>query len=244
MGLLHPPKPRPGDKVAILSPAFAAPAVAPELHERALQRFAQLTRLEPVEFPTTRKLGASPSERATDFNAALADPGIRVIMATIGGDDQIRVVPHLDADLLHADPKPFLGYSDNTNILNWMWTNGVAGFYGSSTQIHLGPGPYADPEQVASLTAALLSGAELEITEPGESEDFGMDWSDPRALTEFGEREATEPWIWAGPARAARSDWMVTSGASSPATASASALQGPTRWLRLTPARLPSFLPD
>ena len=126
--LLRPPKAHPGEKVAILSPSFAAPAVAPELHEQALQRFVELTGLVPVEFPTTRKLGASPDERAADFNAALADPEMRAIIATIGGNDQIRVVPHLDAELLRADPKPFLGYSDNTNILNWMWANGVAGF--------------------------------------------------------------------------------------------------------------------
>lgn len=146
--LLHPPKPRPGDRVAILSPSFAAPAVAPALHEQAMRRFADLTGLVPVELPTTRKLGASPTERAADVNAALADPDIRAIMATIGGEDQIRVVPHLDAALLRANPKPFLGYSDNTNILNWMWTNGVAGFYGGSTQVHLGtwaPGLMSTP---------------------------------------------------------------------------------------------------
>ena len=197
--LLHQPKLRPGDKVAVLSPSFAAPAVAPELHEQALQRFADLTGLVPVEFPTTRKLGASPEERAADFNAALGDPEIRAILATIGGNDQIRVVPRLDAALLRADPKPFLGYSDNTNILNWMWTNGVTGFYGGSTQVHLGPGPHVDPVHRDSLVAALLDGGELEVTEPGESEDFGLDWADPRALSEFGEREATEPWTWAGP---------------------------------------------
>lgn len=28
-----------------------------------------------------------------------------------------------------------------------------------------------------------------------------MDWNDPAALTSFGEREPTEPWTWAGPAR-------------------------------------------
>ncbi|WP_454294186.1 S66 family peptidase [Salana multivorans] len=197
--LLQPPKLRPGDKVAVLSPSFAAPAVAPELHEQALRRFAELTGLVPVEFPTTRKLGASPEERAADFNAALADPEIRAILATIGGNDQIRVVPHLDATLLRADPKLFLGYSDNTNILNWIWTNGVTGFYGGSTQVHLGPGPHVDPVHSASLVAALLDGGELEVAEPGESEDFGLDWADPRALSEFGVREATEPWTWAGP---------------------------------------------
>lgn len=41
----------------------------------------------------------------------------------------------------------------------------------------------------------------LEVYEPGESEDLGVDWLDPRSLEEFGEREATEPWTWAGPAR-------------------------------------------
>ena len=40
------------------------------------------------------------------------------------------------------------------------------------------------------------------MTEPGESEDFGVDWADPRSLTEFGEREPTDPWSWAGPPRA------------------------------------------
>jgi muramoyltetrapeptide carboxypeptidase LdcA involved in peptidoglycan recycling len=173
--------------------------VAPEVHEQALRRFADVTGLIPVEYPTTRTLGASPRERAADVNAALADPEIRAIVSTIGGSDQIRVVPHLDAELLRADPKPFFGYSDNTNILNWMWMNGVAGFYGGSTQVHLGPGPRVDPVHRASLIAALLDGGDLEITDPGESEDFGRLWSDPGALTEFGEREVTEPWAWAGP---------------------------------------------
>lgn len=49
-----------------------------------------------------------------------------------------------------------------------------------------------------SLRAALLTGERLEITDPGESEDVGVDWADPRALEEHGEREATEPWTWAG----------------------------------------------
>jgi len=51
------------------------------------------------------------------------------------------------------------------------------------------------------LKAALLSGERLEITDPGESEDFGKDWADPVALTEYGEREPTEPWTWSGPQR-------------------------------------------
>ena len=144
------------------------------------------------------------------------------MVAVIGGEDQIRVVPHLDADLLLADPKPFCGYSDNTNLLNWMWNLGVAGFYGGSTQVHLGPGPGVDPCHATSLTAALVDGGVLSITDPGESEDIGPDWSTPQALTEFGQREPTEPWTWAGPARSVTGrswggcieviQWILTAG--------------------------------
>lgn len=199
--LTSPPKAAPGDKVAVLSPSFAAPGFAPALHEQAMRRLADLTGLVPVEFPTTRRLGASAADRAADLNAAFGDPEIRAVLATVGGDDQITVIGHLDPALVRADPKPFLGYSDNTNLLMWLWNQGVAGFYGGSTQVHLGAGAEVDDVHLRSLRAALLTGERLEITEPGESEDFGKDWKDPAALTEHGEREPTEPWTWAGPAR-------------------------------------------
>jgi len=57
-----------------------------------------------------------------------------------------------------------------------------------------------DGIHLRSLRAALLDGGTLEITEPGESEDVGRRWADPRALSEYGDRVPTEPWAWAGPA--------------------------------------------
>ncbi|MFE4951336.1 S66 peptidase family protein [Leifsonia sp. NPDC056665] len=195
-----PPAARPGDRVAVLSPSSAAPARWPAVHEQALRRLEELTGLVPVEYPTTRQLGATPEDRARDLNAAFADPGIRAVLATIGGDDQLRVIPHLDREAVLADPKPFLGYSDNTSLLNWLWSAGVAGFYGGSTQVNLGPGPRVHDIHLRSLRAALLGGDPIELTDPGESEDFGTDWGDPRALTETGEREQTDGFAWAGPA--------------------------------------------
>jgi muramoyltetrapeptide carboxypeptidase LdcA involved in peptidoglycan recycling len=219
---VHPPKAVAGDRVAVLSPSFAAPAVAPQVHEQAMLRLTELTGLVPVEYPTTRRLDATAADRAADLNAAFADPTIRAVLATIGGDDQITVIPHLDADLARRDPKPFLGYSDNTNLLTWLWSNGVASFHGGSTQVHLGPGPDVDDVHLRSLRAALLDGGRLEITEPGESEDFGLPWDDPLALTAYGEREPTEPWTWAGAARSVTGatwggclevlQWIVTAG--------------------------------
>jgi muramoyltetrapeptide carboxypeptidase LdcA involved in peptidoglycan recycling len=199
--LVHPPKVVPGDTVAVVSPSFAAPAVAPAVHEQALGRIRDVLGLEPVEYPTTRRLGARAEDRAADLNAAFGDPEIRAVLATIGGDDQITVIPHLDPDLVRADPKLFLGYSDNTNLLSWLWSNGVAAFHGGSTQVQIGAGPGVDDLHLDSLRAALFDGGRLEITEPGLSEDFGVDWKDPISLTSYGERERTEPWTWAGPQR-------------------------------------------
>lgn len=196
------PKARPGDRVAVISPAFAAPAVSPAVHEQAMRRLTEATGLIPVEYPTTRQLGASAKARAADVTAAFADPSIRAVLATIGGDDQVTVIPHIDAAVVASNPKPFLGYSDNTNLHNFLWNLGITSFYGGSTQVHLGAGPHLDDIHVKSLRAALLDGGTLELTEPGESEDFGRPWEDPRALVEFGDREATDPWRWAGPERA------------------------------------------
>lgn len=199
--LLRPRKARPGDRVAVVSPSFAAPGVALAVHYQAMRRLVETTGLIPVEYPTTRLIGAAPEARAADLNAAFRDPDIRAVLATIGGEDQITVIPHLDAAAVLADPKPYLGYSDNTNILSWLWTIGVAAFHGGSTQVHLGCGPAVDACHAASLRAALITGERLEVTEPGESEDVGKDWADPAALLEFGDREPTEPWTWAGPPR-------------------------------------------
>lgn len=192
-------KPAPGDRVAVLSPSFAAPGLAPAVHEQAMRRLVAETGLVPVEFPTTRRLGATPQDRAADINAAFADHSIRAILATVGGDDQLTVIPYLDAGLARADPKMFLGYSDNTNLLNWLWSLGIPGYYGGSTQVHLGAGPHPDAVHRASLRAALIEGGRLELSEPGESEDFGPDWRSAEALTDFGTRERTAPWVWAGP---------------------------------------------
>lgn len=220
--LVRPRKARPGEHIAVVSPSFAAPGAFPAVHEQAMRRLGEVTGLIPVEYPTTRQVGATPQARAADINAAFADPRIRGILAAVGGEDQITVIPHLDAGPARADPKPFLGTSDNTNLHHWLWSLGIASFYGGSSQVHLGPGPAVDAIHARSLRAALLTGGTLEITDPGESEDTGVDWADPSALESFGEREPTTPWDWYGPRRRVTGaawggcveviEWVLTAG--------------------------------
>lgn len=190
---------RPGDRVAVLSPSWAAPAFYPDVHEQAMRRIRDELGLVPVEYPTTRR-PATPEERAADVMAAFADPGIRAVLATIGGDDQITVLPHLDPEVVRADPKPFVGFSDNANLLNWLWYHGVEGVHGGATQLHLGPGPRPDAEHLESLRAALFGGAVVLRPVP-RTRDMGLPWDDPAALTDPPADRPAEPWMWSGPER-------------------------------------------
>jgi muramoyltetrapeptide carboxypeptidase LdcA involved in peptidoglycan recycling len=194
-----PPTAAPGDRVAVLSPAWAAPAHFPDLHEQGLRRIRELFDLEPVEYPSTRR-DSSPQERARDLNAAFSDPDIAAVMATIGGEDQITVLRHLDEAAMTQAPKRFIGYSDNTNLLNWLWCHGVGGVHGGSTQHLLAPGPRPDAEHLESLRVALFGG-DLDLRPVTASRDAGLRWEDPAALTETAPVEPAEPWTWAGPVR-------------------------------------------
>jgi muramoyltetrapeptide carboxypeptidase LdcA involved in peptidoglycan recycling len=179
----NPPKLKPGDRVAIVSPSWAGPGAYPATHDLALRRIRELLELEPVEFPTTRRPGATPAERAADLMAAYADPGVRAVFASIGGSDQITVLPHLDPAPFRADPKPYFGYSDNTNLLNWLWLHGVPGYHGGSTMVHLARGAGVDREHLVSLRAALFETTDLEITPVKEFSDEELSWADPASLT-------------------------------------------------------------
>jgi muramoyltetrapeptide carboxypeptidase LdcA involved in peptidoglycan recycling len=171
------------------------PAVFPEVYELGLRRLRELFTLVPVEYPTTRQLDASPAERARDINAAFADPEIRAVMASIGGDDQITVLPHLDADLLRANPKPFFGFSDNTNLLTYLWRIGVVGYHGGSVMVHLGRG-VTHPYTIGSLREALFTTGEVELTPPGEHTDEAVEWTRPEALTSAAATVPNDGWTW------------------------------------------------
>jgi muramoyltetrapeptide carboxypeptidase LdcA involved in peptidoglycan recycling len=193
--LAYPPKPRPGDRVAVLSPSAGLPQIFPALHEQGLRRLREELGLVPVEYPTTRVLGAPAADRARDVSLAFADPHVKAVLAVIGGDDQITVIPRLDVDLIRANPKPFFGYSDNTNLLHFLWRNGIVGFHGGSTMVHLGRGGRTHPDTMASLRAALFTPGWFDLTAPLAFSDESMDWNDPASLrTEPITRPAFEGW--------------------------------------------------
>lgn len=194
----YPPKPRPGDRVAIVSPSSGLPGLFPLPHELGLRRLRERFGLIPVEYPTTRRMGASPAERAADLHAAFADPDIKAVIATIGGEDQITVLPHLDAELIRANPKPFFGHSDNTNLLTYLWNLGIVGYYGGSVMCHFGRAGAMHSLTTVSLQAALFTSGEFELRETTEYGDVDRDWADPATLESTPPMQDCSGWRWHG----------------------------------------------
>ncbi len=200
--LLRPPVLQPGDKVAILSPSWAGPGVFPHVQDLGLRRLREHLELEPVEYPTTRKIGATTRERAADVVAAFADPQISAIMASIGGDDQIKVLRYLDPAVLQANPKAFFGYSDNTNLLVYLWNLGIIGFHGGSTMVHLARPGHIHPTTLESMRRALFEPGQVELSPAVEMTDEDPSWEDSEALDVQMPMRPGPGWSWAGAQRA------------------------------------------
>jgi muramoyltetrapeptide carboxypeptidase LdcA involved in peptidoglycan recycling len=180
--LLSPPKLSPGDQVAVVSPSWAGAGVFPLVHDIGVSVLRDEFGLVPIEYPTTRLVGATPAERARDLNAAFADPNIKALMAVIGGSDQITVLPHLDAQLIASNPKAFFGYSDNTNLLNFLWNLGIVGYHGGSTLVHLARPGGVHPVSLESLRHALFDHDLVEVAPVARFTDLQCRWEDVSTL--------------------------------------------------------------
>jgi muramoyltetrapeptide carboxypeptidase len=59
------------------------------------------------------------AERLEDLHAAFADNAVDGILCTRGGWGSAELLPHLDRELIRANPKAFVGYSDHTSLHSW-----------------------------------------------------------------------------------------------------------------------------
>jgi muramoyltetrapeptide carboxypeptidase LdcA involved in peptidoglycan recycling len=126
---IHPPPLEPGDRIALVAPSDP---IEDERLEIARVRLRELFDLESVVFDTATRekewLEAHPEARAEDLMKAFENDSVSGVMATIGGDDQIRVLPYLDPDRLTETPKRFFGYSDNDNVRLFLWNHGIVSY--------------------------------------------------------------------------------------------------------------------
>ena len=175
---------QPGDTVAVLSLSWGGPSVYPNVFDLGLMNLRELLGVEIKEYPTTRMakndLYRRPERRADDLNAAFADPDVKAIVSSIGGDDSVRLLPYLDTPTIAARPKILMGFSDTTITLAYANQQGLVTFYG--------PSVLAGFAQLKTLPAAFGSHVREMLTTPmdeytyeayGERVTAFEDWGTP-----------------------------------------------------------------
>jgi muramoyltetrapeptide carboxypeptidase LdcA involved in peptidoglycan recycling len=197
-----PPAVEPGDSVAVVAPSSGGAEQFPHVYDLGLERMREEFDLEPVEFPTARRDGEylydHPEERAADVMDAFRDPDVSAVVATIGGNDQVRILDRLDPAVLRENPTRFYGWSDNTHLALYLWNLGIVSYYGGSVMTE-----YATPGGTFEHTAEYLRRALFEERigeiEPAEVfSDDPADWAaGPEALEAPPETEPSEGWRWA-----------------------------------------------
>jgi len=130
-----------GDKIAIVSLSSGLGGEAAFLHrfETGKERLESEFGLQVIVMPNALKgidyLYEHPKARASDLMEAFSNPEIKGIFCMIGGDDTIRLLPHIDFNIIRNNPKVFIGYSDTTINHFMMYKAGLVSFYGPAVMV-------------------------------------------------------------------------------------------------------------
>jgi len=134
--MIKPKRLQAGDTVGIVSPSWGGPDAYPTAYEYGLANLQELCRVKFKEFPSTRMAAAelekNPQLRAEDINRAFADSEVDAVIASIGGEDSVRILPFLDIEAILAHPKVLMGYSDTTTLTSYLNQRGLVTFNGPS----------------------------------------------------------------------------------------------------------------
>jgi muramoyltetrapeptide carboxypeptidase len=155
------PRLQPNDLIGLVAPASAT---EPELAASAIANLEALgyrTRIFGELATHHGYLSASDIERAAQFQRAIEDPEVKLVLAVRGGYGVGRMLEHLDFTPLRWAPKLIAGFSDITALHAAVWkTCGLITFHSPNAVDGFANGRGDDASRAALIRA--LSGEPLE----------------------------------------------------------------------------------
>ena len=161
---LIPPRLKIGDTIGVVtpsSPISSSPSDDPYLElERGLTYLRDLgfkVHLGDYALKEGGLTAGTPEERAGDLNTMFANPDVNAIISTHGGVVSNSCLPLLDDDLMRANPKILLGFSDISTLHLGIYSQtGMVTFHGNMVMYYFGmePQPYDRQEFLSRLVSA------------------------------------------------------------------------------------------
>ncbi len=177
-----------GDTVGVVSPSWYGGEAFDHRIECGVAHLRGLgfnVKIAPHALNCAGHVSDTPENRAADLHAMFADPEVRAIIATIGGDHSCHLLPLLDWDLIRANPKIFMGFSDNTVLNVAIWTQtGLITFNGPTLMTDWAEYPKMPEYSERYALRALCEVKPLGVIEPSEwwTEEY-LDWKKKEDLT-------------------------------------------------------------
>jgi muramoyltetrapeptide carboxypeptidase LdcA involved in peptidoglycan recycling len=125
-----------GDEIRVIAPSLSQSQLSKHMrqHERAKERLESLGYKVTFGKSINSKFHfgtAKAQDRAKDLNDAYEDKNVKAVLALNGGWSANEVLPYIDWNLLKANPKPLIGFSDITVLLNAIYAKtGNVGYLG------------------------------------------------------------------------------------------------------------------
>jgi muramoyltetrapeptide carboxypeptidase LdcA involved in peptidoglycan recycling len=189
-----------GDTVAVVSSSWGGPHVFPHVFDKGLSILADVFDLRVKEMSTARMsptdLAANPQARAEAINEAFADAEVSAIFSSIGGNDSARILRFLDRELIRANPKIFMGYSDTTTQNVFLHNLGLVSFNGPAVMAGFAQLQHF-PEAINHLRAVLFEPTSSYTYEPFPNwVERYRDWNDTDNDGGVREKRAHDGWHW------------------------------------------------
>ncbi len=117
---VKPPFLKPGDEVAIISPAFAIESVKVESAVTLLEEWGLKVHIGDNALKQDGPFAGTDDERYRDFQAATDNKRIKAVFCSRGGYGILKIINRIDFSTLRRYPKWYVGYSDITVLHSWL----------------------------------------------------------------------------------------------------------------------------
>lgn len=150
--LLRPAPLAAGDTIGVVAPSYAPRAAWLNRGVLALEEAGYNVLLDPEVHRFRRFQRKEDERRAESLTEMWINPAVKAVICCTGGYGAVRLLPYLDPQTFHRNPKIFVGYSDITALHLWLMRQARVRVFHGPTVDDLSRGS-PDPTLRSMLTA-------------------------------------------------------------------------------------------
>lgn len=131
MNILTPPPLRKGDTIGIVAPSSFIESDRLDQGVEILRAHGFDVKIHPQTLMRDRQSAGGIAEKVAALHEMFVDASVHAIFAAGGGNRSAHILGALDYQLIAANPKPYVGFSDSTALLTAMFGRaGLCAFHG------------------------------------------------------------------------------------------------------------------